>query len=656
MTSIHHLFTIRISSFFRIQSFRKMTEAEESTRGFSVAIRRMVLLSLTLWVASVCDFATVKAQDLPADPSKADLRAAIEYADKQLDQVPREALRVLRRVRTAASEHPEIHITTLLREAELFQDIYRADSALYVARVALSESQRLEDAALLCEVYNTLSSIYFNMEDFRASRDMAERTLELAERDQWPKRIASAHYTLGSIYAEFAFRAEDEPTKRKYSDSAFYHLASIMDTDVDTYDKMISTNDWALIESNLGNHELADSLFAQALVYFQNEGDIVMEANAWNNRAYNEIDRSRLENATEYIRRAWELVEPTNLVFDKAYISESASEVFKKAERYDEALKFHEIHHRITDSLATVQVQSNSALIQSQLENKLLRTENDKAALKIKLQRIFFIGLGVFVVLLLVLVGFMVHQRKKREELMARISEQNRELEEHGKFKNRIISMISHDFRTPLNTLKSVIELANIGGLDKEDYRRLIAGLDGQLKQTSEFISDLLLWARVQIKGESRENQSFKVADVLKTNRNLLSRELEKKDLQVNQQCASDLVWKGDKEVVSMAFRNILQNAIKFSPPSGVIDVNCHAEEDRLSIEVRDYGQGMDAEKAKDMFGDCGEIGHGTFNERGSGLGLPLTHDLVRYAGGKIVGKNYPGEGLSMALEFPQGS
>ena len=578
---------------------------------------------------------------------------AIVYAKSNLYHHPQEGIRLLNEVLQRAGPYPDIGNAALLAKAGKFLDLSRPDSALHSANQALTLCETLSNREPVCEVYNTLSTIYYSMEEYDDSEEMANKTIELADQGKWPKLRADALYTLGSIYAARALASTDDSLKLSYSLTSRKYLSTIMSTDVEKYDKMISTTDWALIESNLGNYSLADSLFKKAIEYFGEKRDFIMEANAWNNRAYNELDQQNVSTALKYIVNAWELVDHTNIIYDKQYIAESASEIFERAGRYQEALKFNKIFHGIQDSLATMEVKSNAALMQSRLENQLLRAENEKAELKIRIQKISFWGLGVVIVIMLLFMISVIRQKRRKEDLLTLISEQNQDLEAHNKFKSRIISMISHDFRTPLNTLKSVIELANIGGLDKEDYRRLIAGLDDQLNETSGFLSNLLLWARVQIKGDSREPETFKLSDVIKTNENLLRRDLNKKDITLQKDFDPEMFLTGDKEVVSMAFRNVLQNAIKFSPPSQVIDIRGYSESGMVTLEVRDYGYGMSREKADDMFGDKGKSSRGTFDESGSGLGLTLTHDLVQSVGGRMFGKNFPGEGLSMSIQFP---
>lgn len=596
---------------------------------------------------------TGRAQYLPTAPTVDEMADAIVYAKNNLSHRPQEGIRLLNEVLQHAGSHPDVDIGALLAKAGMFLDLSRPDSALHSANRALNLCGTSSYSKPACAVYNTLSTIYYYMEEYDDSEKMANKTIELAESGKWPKLRADALYTLGSIYAARALASVDDSLKMSFSLTSRNYLSMIMSTDVEKYDKMISTTDWALIESNLRNYSLADSLFKEAIEYFREQGDLIMEANAWNNRAYNELDQGQVSTALEYILNAWDLVDHTNIVYDKQYIAESASEIAERAGLYSDALKFNKIFHGIQDSLEAMEVESNAALIQSRLENQLLRAENDKAELKIRIQKMSFWGMGIVIAFMLLFMVSMVRQKRKKEALLAQISRQNQDLEAHNKFKSRIISMISHDFRTPLNTLKSVIELANIGGLDKEDYRKLIAGLDNQLQETSNFLSNLLLWARVQIKGGSGQPETFKIADLIKANENLLRRELDKKDITLRKNLDPDIFLTGDKEVVSMAFRNVLQNAIKFSPPSKVIDVNGYSETGTVTIEVRDYGDGMSPEKAGDMFGDKGKSGRGTFNESGSGLGLTLTHDLVQSVGGRIFGENYPGEGLSMSIQFP---
>jgi two-component system, sensor histidine kinase and response regulator len=237
------------------------------------------------------------------------------------------------------------------------------------------------------------------------------------------------------------------------------------------------------------------------------------------------------------------------------------------------------------------------------------------------------------------------------------ISSQNLLLEEDNKTKNKLLSFISHDLRTPLVNTKGVLNLVNQGMVPPEEADRLLQLLETQYLGTTSLLDNLLFW----IKGQMEGKEDVKV----KVGLYLLMKNLEeehrlpliKKKIQLRNNIDRTVSIVTEKEMIRIVCRNLISNAIKFTNENGWIELNSRIEENAegktLFLTVKDSGIGMTQEAIEKVNAKQYYNTTGTSYEKGSGFGLMLCRDLISKNGGELIIESEPGAGSSFTIKMP---
>lgn len=223
-----------------------------------------------------------------------------------------------------------------------------------------------------------------------------------------------------------------------------------------------------------------------------------------------------------------------------------------------------------------------------------------------------------------------------RKNYLNQLSEKSHELEDLNKLKDRLLSIVSHDFRGPLNSLQGTLNLLLRGVLTQEEFKLLTHDLVEKLDHTSNLLDNLLNWARSQMQGMKVYPKMIDLKVIANDCIGLLSPIAEKKMIKINSFIDDSIMVHADNEMVKLVLRNLLSNSIKFSYPRTQIILAANKEDGKVVIMVKDEGLGMSNESQHKLFGFENFSTYGTSNEKGMGIGLLLCKDFVVRNGGEI--------------------
>lgn len=236
-----------------------------------------------------------------------------------------------------------------------------------------------------------------------------------------------------------------------------------------------------------------------------------------------------------------------------------------------------------------------------------------------------------------------------------KIDEQNEHLEKLNTVKNKLLSIISHDFRSPLNSLQSMVELIGDGTLTTADIQQMSKLMSEKLGVTVQLVENMLHWAKSQMDGTMLNAEHFDLQKVVEENVRLAKGHADTKRVQISAQVAKPAIAFADKATVDIVIRNLMNNAIKFSRAGDHLSLSVVDHEKFVKVTVQDTGTGIPAEKQSKLFdGVTGFTTPGTSNEKGTGLGLPLCKELVEKNGGTIWFESEPGKGSSFMFTIPR--
>ncbi|TAF55480.1 MAG: sensor histidine kinase [Sphingobacteriia bacterium] len=222
--------------------------------------------------------------------------------------------------------------------------------------------------------------------------------------------------------------------------------------------------------------------------------------------------------------------------------------------------------------------------------------------------------------------------------------------------KDRFLSIISHDMRSPLSSIIGFLDFYkdNKQGFTEEEIKMVSQSLNTHIKKVMEMLDGLLLWSRSQ-NGDMQTNlQPIDLAAVIKETLLLLAENARQKKISVHTSLFSQLVW-ADANMTSFVIRNVLSNALKYTPSGGKIEIEIKRNRKNVYVTIKDSGVGISAENMKQLFQDTVTLTtFGTDNEKGIGLGLVLCRDFMHQQNGTIEIESIPDLGTTVNLVFPR--
>lgn len=235
-------------------------------------------------------------------------------------------------------------------------------------------------------------------------------------------------------------------------------------------------------------------------------------------------------------------------------------------------------------------------------------------------------------------------------------AQQKIQLEKIDEQKNKLFSIIGHDVRGPLTLIRGYLDLMEHKDvLNESESEQLRLQLQESVDGTIEMLENLLEWSRLQYLQETQWEQvdvSAAIDHVLV----LLEKQAAKKQIQISRdRPAEKRMISGNKRIIELVLRNVIQNAIKFTPAHGAIHIKESLFPGKYTVEIKDNGMGMSEAQLKSLFTFKAKTTYGTNREKGTGMGLMLCKELLSGIGGTIRAESREGEGSSFWIGFVNG-
>ena len=237
------------------------------------------------------------------------------------------------------------------------------------------------------------------------------------------------------------------------------------------------------------------------------------------------------------------------------------------------------------------------------------------------------------------------------QELQRNFNLMAAELRSNEYLRKDFISNVSHQLKTPLSILSGYASLLEEGGLTQAEAAEYSAVVAREAQRLVGLIDDMLRLSRIDHREIRPRSDVFALGESLRRAVVRLQPRWSKAGLEMDADIP-DMDCTGDEELLSQVWSNLLENAIKFTPPGGRIAVSLRREGDRAEIRVSDNGPGMDEETLSRIFEQFyqGDTPH---RGEGSGLGLPLCRRIVELHGGTVTAESRPGEGSLFLVSLP---
>ncbi|WP_436484906.1 sensor histidine kinase [Chitinophaga sp. ARDCPP14] len=267
---------------------------------------------------------------------------------------------------------------------------------------------------------------------------------------------------------------------------------------------------------------------------------------------------------------------------------------------------------------------------------------------------------GIAILLIILLTYYVRAHRLSRKNAasMATLQEEirlgNKALQDSDDFKNKLISMIAHDFRTPLYNIVNITGFIDEKALTVTDAASMIVQVEHTASDTLVIFEEILRWIRTQLSGFVYHPKIFLLEEMISATANALQHLLAAKDIRLSIDIPAGTTVQADYEMLQFIHRNFLHNAVKFSPDYGVITIKAIRKNNWLTVSFIDEGSGIDAAVLPHLFNWNSHTSEPERAGKGAGLALIICKDFIDKMNGKIKAENNYEEGSTFYYQLPE--
>lgn len=221
--------------------------------------------------------------------------------------------------------------------------------------------------------------------------------------------------------------------------------------------------------------------------------------------------------------------------------------------------------------------------------------------------------------------------------------------------KERLFTVIGHDLRSPIATVKSTLDLLNKGYMNQSEFREFQQGLTNCVDHAYRTLESLMEWGDSQLNAVLPAPRKVSVADCAAGAIQLFQLQANNKRIEINNQIPPTIDAWADPHHLASILRNILSNALKFTPENGHITLTASTNARQCRISIADTGVGMTRDEVARLLKAEGILVSttGTANERGLGIGLRITRDFIDANHGELSVESTRGKGSTFHIDLP---
>ncbi|WP_153797658.1 ATP-binding protein [Foetidibacter luteolus] len=291
------------------------------------------------------------------------------------------------------------------------------------------------------------------------------------------------------------------------------------------------------------------------------------------------------------------------------------------------------------------------------LTGKQLILEKEKN----KDRQFYNILMSVFVgvIFILLFIIYRAYQSSKKysaslKELNNMIYKKNKQLEQNSEFKDKLISLLAHDFRQPLISLSSLVSLLKQHEtLTQEEMDKVLESIEHSSQSSVDIFENILQWIKKQLSGFVYKPEELYMHTLVNEAAEVFEIALKEKALTLINKIDDDACIYADREMIQFVNRNLIHNAIKFSPHGGEIHITCISTEKETIIAVKDFGKGMSKEKLNNLFNFFTVKSFGNNAEKGAGVALVICKDFIDKMNGRLWAESEQGNGSVFCFALP---
>ena len=247
-------------------------------------------------------------------------------------------------------------------------------------------------------------------------------------------------------------------------------------------------------------------------------------------------------------------------------------------------------------------------------------------------------------------------QKNELIENYTKLKFYSEELKESNTTKDKLISVIAHDLRSPLASIINVTNLLteDFNSMDQAELKKILALLNKETELTFESLNNLLLWSKTQRKRLEPKPEKINLNSLIYNTFKQVKGLCEQKNIAFTNNISNDIWGISDSSMIQSVVKNLLINSIKFTPNGGQIIVDAIAKQNSVEVSIQDNGIGIEPGLLQNLFHPNQSFtSPGTQNESGTGLGLQICKEFIELNHGQIWASSEFGSGSTFYFSLP---
>lgn len=548
---------------------------------------------------------------------------------------------------------------------EIKRGNYNVGLANALSAIEIFESRNLRKELSLA--YANLGEAYFQTNQTENALEFNLKALKLREDLQDQHGIIMSSKNLASLYSD---RKEHRKAIEYYD-----KILGLIDAEnnPELYGEILPRIGAQYLEFN--NFDKAGDYLVDGLNYNRkndNQEGLLISLNALAELNMQRDRKSRL--APRQLEEASELALRLNNQAELLKNYRLRKELDSMNERYESAFRWQSEYYDLKSELEKEQAvpatsseinRLNKNVASVAIDDSANDTEKERETVK-RLKIISYILIAAFLtvstILLLIYlkrkntVSYTKELEAKNKEIKKKnieFAEQTKHLEEINKVKDRLFSIVSHDLKDSISSIKGFIDLLKEDSISREEFYNLVPELSENADNASLLLFNLLNWSKSQMQNLEPKPEMFNIQEVFREKMALVEQKTEKKRIVLIDESSRDYVY-ADRSMIEIVVQNLITNAVKFSRVGDVITVGNRAENNSIILRVEDTGVGISKDNLSKLFQSGTFTTTGTSNEKGTGLGLTICKELVELNGGRIWVESTRNVGSKFFVELPK--
>lgn len=383
------------------------------------------------------------------------------------------------------------------------------------------------------------------------------------------------------------------------------------------------------------------------------------------------IKQGRYKEAAKAYLESLQLSQHFNKGFEaKKIIYGKLSKTYELMGDYKSALKYHTFFAQYSDSLNKKEKYEQLINVEKKYETE--KKENEIIQLQAKqeltdvqlrknkqLKQLAFITASLLLIFAFFVLMKYLDKLKSNQLLKLKnqqIEESEQELRRLNAAKNKFFSIIAHDLKNPLHNVMgySYLLSKDYDNFSEKERKKFAADINQSTNNIFRLLQNLLEWAKTQTGALNFSPMEIEFKRILENSFSVLRPLAQQKSIEVKFSLTDDLKLYADPQMIETVLRNLINNAIKFTPENGSIEISAQSAGDYVRVNITDSGIGIAGEDVENLFRIDSKVKRkGTNNEDGSGLGLIICKEFIDKNNGTISVTSTPGEGSSFSFTLP---